>query len=134
VLARASQNVPAHAGGWLAWLGGHTTPHTDTLAQTVTIPSSCRNVTLSFWLDIVTNDPPTRPSDTLTVQVLSSRGSVLATLASYSNLNAGGGYAQHSFSLAAYVGQTVTVRFTAVQTLRGHVTSFFDDDNALNVS
>ena len=38
----------AHAGSWKAWLDGYGTTHTDTLSQTVTIPSGCSGATLSF--------------------------------------------------------------------------------------
>jgi hypothetical protein len=38
---------------------------------------------------------------------------VLATLATYSNLNKGSSYVQKSFSLAAYKGQTVQIYFEA---------------------
>ena len=37
-------------------------------------------------------------------------------------------------SLSRYTGQQVTIRYTGTQTLRNHVTSFYVDDNALNVS
>ena len=52
--------------------------------------------------------PPASPYDKLKVQVLNSSGTVLATLATYSNLNKATGYSQKSFSLAAYAGQTVS--------------------------
>lgn len=60
-------------------------------------------------------------------------GTVLSTLATYSNLNAASGYALRSLNLSAYAGQTVTVRFTGTEgsTLQ---TSFVLDDTALNVS
>jgi Putative Ig domain len=134
VLASTSAGVPAHSGSWLAWLDGYSARHTDTLAQTVTIPATCKNATLSFWLDISTNDPTSAASDTFTVQVLNSSGTVLATLATLSNLNATGGYSQHSYSVAPYIGQKITIKYTGTETLTGHNTSFFDDDNALNVS
>ena len=126
--------MPAHSGSWLAWLDGYGSTHTDTLSQTVTIPSTCKNATLSFWLDIQTNDPTTKASDTFTIQVLNSSGTVLATLATLSNLNSTGGYNQYSYSVAPYIGQTITIKYTGKETLRGHNTSFFKDDNALNVS
>ena len=44
----------AHSGSWYAWLDGYGTTHTDTLSQTVTIPSGCTNYTFSFWLHIDT--------------------------------------------------------------------------------
>ncbi|HEY2551585.1 MAG TPA: putative Ig domain-containing protein [Streptosporangiaceae bacterium] len=133
VLNNISAGVPAHSGSWLAWLDGYGTAHTDTLSQTVTIPSTCTSATLSFWLEIQTNDPATRASDTFTTQVLNSSGTVLATLSTLSNQNSGG-YAQHTFSLTQFIGQTITIKFTGKETLAGHNTSFFEDDNALNVS
>ncbi len=59
---------------------------------------------------------------------------MLRTLARYSNKGAIAGYRQHSFSLASYVGQRITLKFTGKETLVGHVTSFLEDDNALHVS
>jgi subtilase family serine protease len=134
VLARTSSGVPAHSGSWLAWLDGYGGSHTDTVAQTVTIPAGCTTATLAFWLDVSTNDPAGQASDTFKVQILNSGGTVLATLATYSNQNSAGGYAQHSFSLAPYIGRQITVKYTGTETLRNHVTSFYEDDNALNVS
>ncbi|MFD5066058.1 hypothetical protein, partial [Streptomyces sp. NPDC058394] len=32
----------AHAGSWKAWLDGYGSAHTDTLAQTVSIPAGCK--------------------------------------------------------------------------------------------
>jgi len=135
VLANTSLGVPAHTGSWLAWLDGYGGAHTDTLSQRVSIASTCKNANLSFWLDISTNDPTNAASDTFTIQVLNSGGTVLATLGTLSNLNSTGGYAQHTFSLAPYIGQSITIKFTGKETLGGgHNTSFFEDDNALNVS
>jgi hypothetical protein len=135
VLASTSQGVPAHSGARLAWLDGYGAAHTDTVAQTVTIPSACKAASLSFWLDINTSDPAGKAYDTFTTQVLNSGGTVLATLGTYSNQNATGGYAQHAFSLTPYIGQKITIRFTGTETLGGgYDTNFFEDDNALNVS
>jgi hypothetical protein len=134
VLASTSTGVPSHTGSWLAWLNGYTGPHTDTLAQTVTIPAGCTSATLSFWLDVASTDPAQQASDTFRVQILNSGGTVLATLATYSNQDSAGGYAQHTFSLAPYIGRQITIRYTGTQTLRNHVTSFYEDDNILNVS
>src|SRR5262249_2207894 len=108
--------------------------HTDTLAQKVTIPSTCKTATFSYWLHIDTDETTTTTAyDTLKVQVLSSSGSVLATLATYSNLNAINGYAQHSFSLAPYIGQTTWLKFTGPEDASLQ-TSFGVDDTALNVN
>ncbi|MFL4946351.1 hydrolase [Streptomyces sp. MMS24-I31] len=124
----------ARTGSYKAWLNGYGSAHTDTLAQTVTIPSGCTTATLSFYLHVDTAETTTTTAyDTLKAQVLSSSGAVLSTLATYSNLNAASGYTQRSFSLAGYAGQTVTIKFTGTEgsTLQ---TSFVVDDTALDVS
>jgi hypothetical protein len=135
VLANTDEGVPAHSGSWLAWLDGYGGAHTDTLAQTVTIPATCKNATLSFWLYVNSDDPTNKAYDTFTIQVLNSSGTVLSTLGSYSNENEGSGYVQHSFSVSSYIGQTITIKYTGKETLGdGYNTNFFEDDNALNVS
>jgi len=124
----------SHGGSWYAWLDGYGTTHTDTVSQPVSIPSTCKTATFSFWLHIDTSETTTTTAfDTLKVQVLNSSGTVLSTLATYSNLNHITGYAQHSFSLASYIGQTVTLKFTGSED-SSLQTSFVLDDNALNVS
>jgi hypothetical protein len=134
-LANTSEGVPAHSGSWLAWLDGYGGAHTDTLSQTVTIPSTCKNATLSFWLYINSNDPTGQAYDTFTIQVLNSSGTVLATLATLSNQQEGSGYVQHSYNVGAYIGQKITIKYTGKETLGGgYNTNFFEDDNALNVS
>ncbi len=135
VLANTSEGVPAHSGSWLAWLDGYGGAHTDTLSQTVTIPATCKNATLSFWLYINSDDPTGKAYDTFTIQVLNSSGTVLATLATLSNQQEGSGYVQHSYSVAPYIGQTITIKYTGKETLGGgYDTNFFEDDNGLNVS
>ena len=135
VLANTSQGVPAHSGSWLAWLDGYGGPHTDTLSQTVTIPATCKNATLSFWLFINSDDPTNAAYDTFKIQVLNSSGTVLATLATLSNQQEGSGYVQHSYSVSSFIGQTIKIKYTGRETLGGgYDTNFFEDDNALNVS
>ncbi|MET7685830.1 hydrolase [Streptomyces sp. NPDC005423] len=129
-----SSSQSARSGSYYAWLDGYGTATTDTLSQAVTIPAACTTAALSFYLHIDTAETSTSTAyDTLKVQVLNSSGTVLGTLATYSNLNAASGYTQRSFSLASYAGQTVTLKFTGAEgsTLQ---TSFVVDDTALNVS
>ncbi len=122
----------AHGGTWMAWMDGYGTAHTDTLAQTVTIPASVTTATLNFYLHIDTAETTkTSAYDKLTVQVRSSSGTALKTLATYSNLNAASGYALRTFDLSAYKGQTVQIYLTATED--GSLqTSFVVDDFALN--
>ena len=134
VLNNDTVSEPAHSGSWDGWLDGYGTTHTDTASQKVSIPSTCKNANFSFWLHIDTAETTTTTAyDTLKVQVLNSSGTVVASLATYSNLNAINGYAQHSFSLASYIGQTITLKFTGSED-SSLQTSFVIDDNALNVS
>ncbi|WP_269858934.1 putative Ig domain-containing protein [Streptomyces sp. RPT161] len=129
-----SSSEPPHSGSWDAWLDGYGTTHTDTLAQSVSIPSGCSSYQLGFWLHIDTAETSTTTAyDTLTVQVLNSSGTVLGTLATYSNLNHNTGYTQHTFDLSAYAGQNITLKFTGSED-KELQTSFVIDDAALNVS
>ncbi|MEV6737030.1 hydrolase [Streptomyces sp. NPDC051104] len=133
VITNSSSESP-RTGSYYAWLDGYGSAHTDTLSQTVTIPSACTSATLSFYLHIDTAETTTSTAyDTLKVQLLNSSGTVLSTLATYSNLNAAGGYTQRSFNLASYAGQTVTLKFTGTEG-SSLQTSFVLDDTALNVS
>jgi hypothetical protein len=129
-----SSSEPPHSGSWDAWLDGYGTTHTDTLSQTVTLPTGCSTEQLSFWLHVDTAETTTTTAyDTLKVQVLNSAGTVLTTLHTYSNLDHNTGYVQHSFSLAGYAGQTVTLKFTGAEDYTKQ-TSFVLDDTAINVS
>jgi subtilase family serine protease len=124
---------PAHSGSWKAWLDGYGTTHTDTLAQTVAIPSTITSATLTFWLHIDSAETTTTTAyDTLKVQIRNSAGTVLATLATYSNLNKASGYSQKSFDLSAYKGQTIQLYLIGVEN-GSRQTSFVVDDFALNV-
>jgi hypothetical protein len=134
VINNSSAGEPAHSGSYLAWLDGYGTTHTDTLAQSVAVPSNCTTYTFSFWLHVDTAETTTTTAyDKLSVQVLNSSGTVIGTLATFSNLNHNSGYAQHSYSLAAYKGQTVTLKFLGREDISLE-TSFVIDDAALNVS
>jgi hypothetical protein len=128
-----SASQAAHSGTWKAWLDGYGTAHTDTLYQQVAIPSTVTTATLTFWLHIDTAETSTTTVyDTLNVQVRNSSGTVLATLATYSNLNATTGYVQKTFDLSAYKGQTVQVYLIGVED-GSYQTSYVVDDFALNV-
>ncbi len=134
VIQPSSAGEPAHSGSWLAWLDGYGTTHTDTLAQTVTIPTGCTSYVFGFWLHIDTAEVTTTTAyDTLKVQVLNSSGTLLGTLASFSNLNHNSGYAHHTYNLADYAGKQVKLRFVGHEDASLQ-TSFVIDDTSLNVS
>ncbi|WP_405555391.1 hypothetical protein [Streptomyces sp. NBC_01171] len=116
----------AHTGSYKAWLDGYGSSHTDTLSQSVTIPAGCR-ASFTFYLHIDTAETGSTAYDKLTVTAGST------TLATYSNVNAASGYAQKTFDLSSFAGQTVTVKFSGVED-SSQQTSFVVDDTAVTTS
>lgn len=124
---RSTGSYP-HGGVAYAYLG-NVNNASGTLYQQVAIPTSAAG-TLTFWLNVTSTETTTTTQyDKLFVEVRNTAGTLLATLATYSNLNKGtaGVYSQKSLSLAAYKGQTVRVQFrgTTDTTL---ITTFRVDD------
>ncbi|MEO7149286.1 MAG: protease pro-enzyme activation domain-containing protein [Rhodanobacteraceae bacterium] len=132
-LCTSSCGESPNSGSYYAYLDGYGSSHTDTVSQTVTIPSGKTSATLSYYLHIDTAENPNGTAyDHLYVRVYSTSGHLLKTLATYSNLNANTGYSQHSNSVSAYIGKTVVVKFTGTED-SSLQTSFVIDDTALNV-
>ncbi|MEW1912978.1 putative Ig domain-containing protein [Kitasatospora sp. NPDC085895] len=122
-----SSSEAAHSGSWKAWLDGYGSTHTDTLAQSVTIPTGCQ-ASLRFYLHIDTAETTTSTAyDKLTVKAGST------TLGTFSNLNAAAGYTLRSYDLSSFAGQTVTLTFTGTED-SSLQSSFVIDDATLNVS
>jgi hypothetical protein len=80
--------------------------------QTVTIPSTAPG-TLTFWFNCSSSESATTAYDFLYVEVRSTTGTLLQTVATYSNKDktTAGSYSLKSFSLAAYKGQTIRLQF-----------------------
>ncbi|MFE0381750.1 M28 family peptidase [Streptomyces inhibens] len=114
----------AHSGSRFAWLGGYGSSATDSLSQTVTVPSGCGKATLTYWLHIDTEETQNVVYDTFKVKVGNS------TLATLSNTDASNGYTQRTLDLSPYIGQRITLTFTATEDA-GLQTSFVVDDAAL---
>lgn len=120
-------------GTYKAFLNGAGVTLTEFAYQDITIPSTACSATLSFWTLITTSETTSSTAyDKLAIQVRNSAGTVLATLATYSNLNKGTAYVQRTFDLAAYKGQTVRIYFNGTED-SSLKTSFFIDDTALNI-
>ncbi len=125
----SSTSRPARTGSWKAWLNGYGSSSTDTLSQGITLPATGTK-TLAFYLRIDSAETTTATAyDTLKVQIVS--GGVTTTLATYSNLNKSSSYVLKSFSLAAYAGKTVTVRFAGAED-SSLQTSFVIDDTSVS--
>ncbi|WP_297543637.1 putative Ig domain-containing protein [Amycolatopsis sp.] len=126
VISNASAGEAAHSGSYLAWLNGYGSTHTDSLSQSVKIPSGC-HASLTFWLHIDTAESGSTAYDKLTVKAGTT------TLATYSNVNANTGFAQKTFDVSSLAGQTVTVGFSGTED-SSLQTSFVLDDTALTLS
>lgn len=120
-----------HSGLYSAWLGGYNSG-TDTIYQTVTIPSDATSATLSYWWYMTTQEACCTAYDYMYAQVLNSSGGLLGTLQTLSNNSTKNTWTQPSFNLLAYKGQTVRIYFK-VTTDVSLPTSFFIDDVSLNV-
>lgn len=114
----------AHSGSRFAWLGGYGSSATDSLSQSVTLPSGCAKATLTYWLHIDTDETDRVAYDTFRVKVGNT------TLTTLSNTDAAPGYTQRTLDLTPYIGQQITLTFTATEDASLQ-TSFVIDDAAL---
>jgi subtilase family protein/BACON domain-containing protein len=99
--------------------------------QQITIPSGT-SPNLNFWLNITSTETTTTTQfDRFFVEVRSTSGALLATLATFSNLNrvaAANAYTlRGAFNLSSFAGQTVRIQFRATTDV-SLITSFRVDD------
>jgi Zn-dependent metalloprotease len=130
-VTRSTGSFP-HSGTAYAILNG-VNSSTGTLFQTVTVPTNgCSN--LSFWLNITTSEAAgAAVFDRLFIEVRSTTGTLLATLATFSNQNSGtaGVYVLRGpFNLSSFAGQTVRIQFRGTNDVT-LPTSFRVDDVSL---
>ena len=114
-----------HAGTKNADLCGYNNC-TDSLYQTISIPSSASNVTFSFY-DYITTQETSHAYDYFKVQVRSTSGTVLTTLQTLSDGSGTGRWYKSTFSLNSYRGQTVQIYFLATND-SSNPTEFYLDD------
>ncbi|WP_191984357.1 M4 family metallopeptidase [Amycolatopsis eburnea] len=127
VIGQNGADEPTHGGTYNAWLDGYGTTHTDTLAQSVSIPAGC-HASLTFYLHIDSAETTTTTAyDKLTV----ANGST--TLGSYSNLNKASGYALKTIDVSSAAGGTLSLKFTGTED-SSLQTSFVIDDVAVTLS
>ena len=142
IAASAGSEAGYDKGSDFAWLDGYSTPHTDTLSQTVTLPLGC-TYTLTYYQSIDTTEANSSSAvDTLTMQVLASNGTTPLYTTTVSNLNAPApgpapSYSGVSIPLTLSIAgqQTITLKFTGAETnAGGGTTDFLLDDLALTVT
>ncbi len=123
----ASGNYP-HGGTGVIALGQNNSV-SGQVYQTVSIPTGAAG-TLTFWLNVTSTERTTNLQfDKLFVQVRNDSGTLLATLATYSNVNKGtaGAYSKKTLNLSAYRGQTVRLQFRATNDYSFPTTFRIDD-------
>jgi hypothetical protein len=121
-------NPAAHGGSYKAALGGNGRVATEVLYQQVAIPAVATSASLSFWLNVKSDEITNVASnDDLTVELRSCSGALIATLDSFSNLDEAAGYTQHVYDVTAYKGQTVRVYLKAVENASLKTTFTVDD-------
>ncbi len=108
-------NTPSYDGTKAAKFRGMGSAGSVSLFQTVSVPATASAATVSYALWVQTQETSTGVRDTFTVQLRNTSGTVLATLASYSNLNVGASYQTYTFDVTAYRGQTVELYFTGTE-------------------
>ncbi|GER91399.1 hypothetical protein KDW_55610 [Dictyobacter vulcani] len=124
-----------HTGSNSADLCGYNSC-TDTIYQTVTIPSTASKVTLSYWLYIGTNETSTTTCyDYFRVRLRTTTAATISTVQTKCNIDAQG-WTQYSFdvtsSLSSYKGKQIQVAFLGT-TDSAASSTFYVDDAALNV-
>jgi hypothetical protein len=119
-----------HSGtGYLILGGANNASHSA--FQQITIPSGT-SPSLNFWLNITSAETTTTTQfDRFFVEVRNTSGTLLATLATFSNLNkvaATNAYTlRGAFNLSSFAGQTVRIQFRATTDV-SLITSFRVDD------
>lgn len=136
----ASYQLPftSQTGIAFAILGGQYfdgQPHTDTIAQQVSLPGNASGATWTFWENIQTASTSATPVDTLVANVIDAQGSV-HTMGQWSNLDASGsggaaGYTQRSLDLGAFLGQTVTLQLVGSESAAQQTTFLIDNINVV---
>jgi hypothetical protein len=131
VLSGATVSTAATPHSGLAFLsegGGNNNSHTA--FQQITIPTGT-TPSLNFWLNVTSNETTTVTQfDRLFVEVRNTSGTLLSTLATFSNLNkaAVGVYTlRGAFNLSSFAGQTVRIQFRTT-TDSSLITTFRIDD------
>ncbi len=125
-LYTANGNSPQAGTGYAYF--GNANSRTGQTYQQFTIPSSATTANLSFYLNVTSAETTTTTQyDKLFVEVRNSAGTLLSTLATYSNLNkvaAATTYSQKTgFNLLAHKGQTIRIQFR-VTTDSASITTF----------
>jgi len=127
----STTTVP-HGGSLFAWLGGYGAVASDQITQDVFIPATAQSASVTFYVKILTSEAGGTAKDTFTVAALSTSGTLLGTLLTKSNLDAGP-YTAYTVDLLPHKGQVVRLSFKSQEDAQ-NATSFLLDDVVANIA
>lgn len=116
-----------HTGSLGAYLGGVNNAD-DRLSQALTLPAGT-TLTLKAWWYLATAETA-GTFDTLTIALTAADGTPLVTLATLDNTALPGQWAELTFDVTVYAGQSVVLRFAA-RTDPDNISEFHLDDISL---
>ena len=116
----------SHGGSYFAYLGGYGTVASDHITQDLYVPATAQSANVAFYLKIITSEPGSVATDSLSVAAWSTSNVPLGTLLTRSNANAAD-YTLYTVDLLPYKGQVVRLSFTSQEDAQNQ-TSFLLDD------
>jgi hypothetical protein len=135
-----SQSMPFQTPPYRVWLGGVEADLftvTDALYQEVVIPANTTQLTLTGYVRVGTAETSTISQyDTASLTLTQTNGTVIANIASYSNLTSIPAWTPFAYTYTGTMdlsGQTVRLRMTSTNDF-SNVTSFWFDTFALNAT
>ena len=134
-IVRSDGTIVAQSGSVRAWLGGLTgSAATDALTQDIMIPASATNIAFTGFYDVRTGETGTTVYDTAKVEVLTTGGTVLDSIKTFSNAAPTTAWTAFNKNLAASLaGMTVRLRLTSTNDIL-NATSFYFDTFAVNAT
>ncbi len=119
-----------HSGSHYAVLG-EVDSCVDVMYQEITVPADATSVTLSYWLNIYSDETGSE-GDYFAATLMDENGDLLVPLDIKSNLDRDSGtgssyYNEATFNLLGYAGETIWVRFAVVMNASGFSSFKLDD-------
>lgn len=129
--------ITEHSAPYKVWLGGIVAPNlgqsvTDVLWQDVAVPAGTTQLTLSYYVAVATGESATDTNvyDTASVAITQTNGTVIASVASYSNRTPIATWTQVTFNVPQNLsGQTVRLRLTSSNDFSLATSFWFDSFN-----
>lgn len=134
-IVRADGTITAQSGTERAWLGGvAASAATDSLTQDIVVPASATNIGFTGYYDVRTGETGTTVYDSAKVELLTTGGTVLESIKSFSNAAPTTAWTAFNKTFTSNVaGMTVRLRLTSTNDII-NATSFYFDTFAVNAT